>query len=60
MHLQSKKAYFLAGPPMAEDELLDGSGHCWCRKTMGVLGPDGEMAQPSDCRAGRACFETIL
>jgi len=60
MHLRSKKSYFLRGPALEEADLLDGSGHCWCRKTMLALGPDGEAAVPSDCRAGRACFEAVL
>ncbi len=58
--LRSKKSYFLRGAPLSESDLLDGSGHCWCRKTMLALGPDGEAVHPSDCRAGRACFEAVL
>jgi hypothetical protein len=60
LHLRSKKSYFLREPPLEEGDLLDGSGHCWCQKTMLALGPDGDAAVPSDCRAGRACFQSIL
>ena len=59
-HLRSKKSYFIREPALEETDLLDGSGHCWCRKTMLALGPDGEAAGPSACRAGRTCFEGIL
>jgi hypothetical protein len=59
-HLRTKKAYFLREPALEEEDLLDASGHCWCLKTMLALGPDGEPVLPSDCRAGRACFESIL
>jgi hypothetical protein len=60
VHLWSKKAFFLKAPPMAERDLLDGSGHCWCRRTMQAVGPDGEVVDPAECRAGRACFQSIL
>ena len=58
--LQTKKLYFLDGPAASEEELLDGSGHCWCLRTMQSLGPDGEPVDPAGCRAGRACFRSIL
>lgn len=60
IHLRSKKSYFLRVPPAEEKDLLDGSGHCWCLKTMLVLGPDGGPVEPAGCRAGRPCFESIL
>jgi hypothetical protein len=59
-HLRTKKSYFLREPALKEEDLLDASGYCWCRKTMIALGPDGDAARPSDCREGRACFESIL
>ena len=58
--LRSKKFYFLQRPPMEEEDLADGSGHCWCLKTMHAQGPDGDAVEPADCQAGRACFESIL
>jgi len=60
VHLRSKKSYFLRRPPAEEADLRDGSDHCWCLKTMLVLGPDGSPVEPAGCRAGRACFESIL
>jgi len=60
MHLQSKKAFFRALPPREESDLLDASRHCWCRKTMQVLGPDGEFVSPADCRRGRECFRGVF
>lgn len=59
LHLQSKKAYFRTTPPMEESDLLDASLSCWCRRTMQVLGPDKNRAEPSACRTGRGCFESI-
>jgi len=58
--LRSKKLFFAAGPPQEIDDVLDASRHCWCRKTMQALGPDGEIVDPRDCRSGRSCFESIL
>ncbi len=60
VHILSKKTYFLRGPPMEESDILDGSRSCWCRRTMHILGPDGEVVHPEECRAGRSCFESIL
>lgn len=57
--IQSKKLYFLGRPPLTERDVLDASQHCWCRRTMQVLGPDGEIVHPDDCRAGRPCFESL-
>jgi len=59
-HIQSKKAYFLGRPPNTEGELLDASQSCWCRRTMQALGPDGDVVDPADCRAGRICYESVL
>lgn len=60
VHLQSKKTFFRQGPPMEELDVLDGSRHCWCRKTMQALGPDGDVVDLEDCRRGRGCFQSIL
>jgi hypothetical protein len=60
VHLQSKKLFFADAPPQAIDDVLDASRHCWCRKTMQVIGPDGEFVDPRDCQSGRSCFESIL
>jgi hypothetical protein len=60
LHLQSKKTFFLRGPALLESDLLDASQHCWCRKTMQAVGPDGEIVDPADCQAGRACFASLL
>jgi len=55
--LRTKKYYFLAGPARTEDELLDASNDCWCKTTQQRVGPDGQLVDPEDCQAGRACFE---
>jgi hypothetical protein len=36
-----------------------GSGIYWCSHTQNVLGPDGRVAEPSECKADRECFETF-
>ena len=58
--LASKKRYFLRSEPRTEADLLDASGHCWCRRTMTAIGPDGDLVDPVDCRRGRACFASVL
>jgi len=32
------------------------TGHYWCKKTMGVLGPDTGPVNPDVCQNGRKCF----
>lgn len=36
-----------------------GSGIYWCSQTQNVLGPDGQVAEPSGCKAERECFEAM-
>ncbi|MFQ5719631.1 MAG: hypothetical protein ACE5IK_08770 [Acidobacteriota bacterium] len=36
-----------------------GDGFCWCTHTMNCLGPDGQVADSKNCRAGRHCFEPL-
>ena len=57
--LRTKKYYFRATPARTEEELLDGSGRCWCLHTMQAMGPDGEQVDPRACQTGRACFERL-
>ncbi len=58
--LRSKRYYFLQEVPTEEHHLLDGSNRCWCRLTMQVIGPDGELARPKDCTPGRACYKSLF
>ncbi|MAE28231.1 MAG: hypothetical protein QF724_04170 [Planctomycetota bacterium] len=58
-YLRSKKWFTLEAPARDEEELLDASGHCWCRCTMLSVGPDGEIVDPEDCRAGRDCYQSL-
>jgi hypothetical protein len=60
VHLQSKKRFFLRGPALEESDVLDASQHCWCRLTLQLLGPDGEVVEPRECRSGRSCFADTL
>lgn len=36
-----------------------GSGIYWCGHTQNVLGPDGQVAEPLDCKTGRSCYEDL-
>ena len=56
-HLRSKKWFFLQGPALTEDDILDASNDCWCEATFMKLGPDGDVVEPEGCKHGRACFE---
>jgi hypothetical protein len=58
--LRSKKYYFLQEMPTETHHMMDGSGHCWCRKTMQILGPDGEMVRAEDCTSGRSCYKSLF
>ncbi len=55
-HLTSKKAYFNELPARTKEEVVDGSNHCWCAKTMLAIGPDGDVVGPDDCLADRECY----
>ena len=54
--LCTKKAFFLPGPALTSEDILDASGRAWCRRTMQSVGPDGELVLPEACRRGRTCF----
>jgi len=56
--LRTKKAYFLSAPALTEEDIMDGSGRAWCRRTMQSVGPDGELVLPEVCRQGRRCFKS--
>jgi hypothetical protein len=58
--LRSKKLVFARTPPRVEADILDASNHCWCARTQQALGPDNELVQPEDCRAGRECYRPVL
>ena len=59
-HLESKKVLIAGAPPLTERDVLDASQHCWCARTMQVLGPDRELVAPDACRKGRVCFESAF
>ena len=58
--IRSKRYFFLREMPTEEHHLRDGSNHCWCRMTMKVFGPDGEMVRPTDCVSGRSCYRSLF
>lgn len=60
VRLGSKKLMLSHRPPMADEDVLDASQHCWCEATFQTVGPDGCAAHPEDCRKGRPCFESPL
>jgi hypothetical protein len=58
--LRSKKFFMSASLPTEAADYLDGSNHCWCRETQQAIGPDGGMAQPDHCVAGRSCYSSAF
>ena len=56
--IRSKKVYTLTTVPTKESDLLDASGHCWCRVTMQVVGPDGGYVSPKHCGPERGCYKS--
>jgi hypothetical protein len=58
--LRTKRWYFLDAPARTTEEILDGSGRAWCKRTMQSLGPDGELVHPESCQRGRACFRGVV
>lgn len=55
--LRSKKFFYLEALPLSASDIRDASGHCWCRRTMQVVGPDGNRVRPEGCTPGRDCYE---
>jgi hypothetical protein len=35
------------------------SGHFWCVHTQNILGPDGAVATPEECKPGRICYDPV-
>ena len=58
--IRSKRYFFLREMPTEDHHIKDGSNHCWCRVTMKVYGPDGEIARPEDCISGRDCYRSLF
>jgi hypothetical protein len=58
--LRSKKFFMLDGLATEEEQYLDASNHCWCRKTQQVVGPDGGRVRPNSCVPGRSCYVSAL
>lgn len=36
-----------------------GSGIFWCTHTQNCLGPDGQVAEPQNCKPGRDCYDAV-
>lgn len=58
--IRSKKYYFMQEMPTENHHLMDGSGHCWCSRTMQIVGPDGEMVRAEDCTSERTCYRSLF
>lgn len=58
--LRSKKYFFLQEMPTEIHDIRDASNHCWCRQTVQVFGPDGELVRPEDCNASRGCYRSLF
>lgn len=56
--LRSKKYFTLKSVPMTPQDILDPSNHCWCRRTMQVVGPDGGLVRPERCGSKRGCYKS--
>jgi hypothetical protein len=56
--IRSKKVFTLDRIPMADEDVIDLSNHCWCRRTMQVFGPDGDIVRPQKCGPGRECYQS--
>ena len=54
--LRSKKVFTLDAIPMAHEDVIDLSNHCWCRQTMQAFGPDGDIVRPQKCGPERSCY----
>lgn len=54
--LRTKRYFFLDSLPLAPEDIRDVTGHCWCRRTMQVIGPDGNQVRPEGCGPGRGCY----
>lgn len=57
--LRSKKYYMLGRPALRAEDILDGSQHCWCQRTKLAIGPDAGVVDPTECIAGRSCYEPL-
>ena len=60
IRLRSKKVYALDRRPETAEDVLDGSGHCWCHHTQQPIGPDGLHVLPEQCVPGRVCYRSAL
>lgn len=58
--IRSKKYYFLQEMPTEIQHIRDASNHCWCRQTVQVFGPDGELVRPEDCNTSRSCYRSLF
>lgn len=56
--LRSKKYFYLESMPLAATDILDLTNHCWCRRTMQVVGPDGDTVHPEECGPDRTCYQS--
>jgi len=56
--LRSKKYFNLKTMPMVPEDILDPSNHCWCRRTMQAIGPDGLLVRPEKCGSKRSCYKS--
>ena len=57
MFLRSKAIYVTGDPdPKDPSELGSTRFHCWCNKTLHVLGPDDGLVDRSECTPNRSCY----
>lgn len=65
LHLRAKTDYLAfdpGQPPSGDADENAGSGgdaaHCFCLRTLTVIGPDDDIVGPRDCLPGRTCYES--
>lgn len=56
--LRSKKYFYLESLPLSGKDILGPDNHCWCRRTMQVVGPDGDKVRPEGCAPSRECYQS--
>ena len=55
-YIRTKTAYGNAIGYEGWQQGVSSTAAYWCLETMGSSGPDDQLVDPQQCRAGRACF----
>ena len=55
-YIRTKTAYGNASGCSVWQQGNSSTAAYWCLETMGSCGPDDQLVEPQQCRAGRSCF----